>query len=244
MTIKEIVQINNNSLPNTRPIKEAMDIYIPNIITDNIPKRNGSIIALCGSGGSGKTSLLLNMFKSRKYYRGKFDNIYYFCPMSSFLSVKDHPLEGHDKVYHELTVETLENIYNELNEYKENSKSPEYSCIIIDDFANSLKENPIQKQLNKMIIKARHICCTFIFTLQSFKYFPLTLRKQITYAIIFKPKNIAEAISIIEELVHLNKEDAMKLFNYVFNESYAHLDVDTVEGRVYKNFHLLDIKED
>jgi hypothetical protein len=40
----------------------------------------------------------------------------------------------------------------------------EYSCIIIDDFANDLKNNDIQKQLNKMLIKARHLCCCFIFT--------------------------------------------------------------------------------
>ena len=33
----------------------------------------------------------------------------------------------------------------------------QYSCVIIDDLANDLKNNDIQKELNKMLIKARHL---------------------------------------------------------------------------------------
>jgi hypothetical protein len=54
----------------------------------------------------------------------------------------------------------------------------EYSCIIIDDMANTLKEIPIHTQLSKMIIKARHICCAFVFTLQAYNYMPKIIRKQ------------------------------------------------------------------
>jgi hypothetical protein len=120
--------------------------------------------------------------------------------------------------------------------------SIEYSCVIIDDFANDLKNNDIQRQLNKMLIKARHLCCMFIFTLQSYLYFPKTLRKQITYAIIFKPKSIAEWNSITEELIHYNKEDSLKLFNYIFDEPYTTFGYDTVENKVYKSFNSLQIE--
>ena len=112
--------------------------------------------------------------------------------MSSFLSVEKHPLADHEKVYHELTVEVLEDIYNQLIAIKETEDEPEYSCAFIDDMASSLKDNDIQKQLNKMLIKARHIQCVFIFTLQSYYYFPLMLRKQITNLILFKTKNKKE----------------------------------------------------
>ena len=114
--------------------------------------------------------------------------------------------------------------------------------IIIDDFADSLKDKHIQRQLNKMLIKARHLCCSFIFTLQTYLYFPKSLRKQITYITMFKPKNIEEFNSIVRELLNYNKDDALLLFNYVFNEPYAHLDMDTVENRLYKNFNELVIK--
>jgi len=256
-----------------KPIKEVQDIYIPDIINQNISRRNGMVYALSGSGGSGKTSLLLNMFKSKLMYRNRFNNIYYICPSSSFLSVKNHPFEKHDKVYHELTVEILEGIYNELIakkeayaeyfEKKKNKKNKkdkiindeegqeseeeeepelEYSCIIIDDMASSLKDNDINKQLNKMIIKARHIMCGFIFTLQSYLYFPKILRKQLTYITIFKPKNVEEWNSAAQELMNVNKDDALTIFNYVFSEPYAHIDIDLVNNKYYKNFNELKIE--
>ena len=123
-------------------IKEKMNITIENIDV-NLPHRNGFVYAMVGSGGSGKSSLLLSIFKSTKFYKKKFDNIYLFTPRSSHLSVEKHPFEDHENVYHELTIKKLEKIYNELNELKENSINDnlpiENSIIIIDDFANDLK---------------------------------------------------------------------------------------------------------
>ena len=281
MTILNIHEIHNPNKQKMKPIKEKQDIFIPNIVDKNIPRRNGSIVIFTGSGGSGKTSALLNMFKNKNQYRGKFDNIYYFCPMASFLSIANHPFKKLENIYHELTVASLENIYNELiakreayEEYLEKQKekkrrkskrkpkeqfveyedsssesddedaitSIEYSCVIIDDYADSLKDVDIQRQLNKMLIKARHLCCMFIFTLQSYLYFPKMLRKQITYSIIFKPKSIAEWNSITDELIHYNKEDSLKLFNYIFDEPYTTFGYDTVENKVYKSFNLLQIE--
>ena len=169
MEIKEI----NSGLIIKSGIKEKMDINIANINV-NLPHRNGFIYSLCGSGGSGKSSLLLSMFKSSKFYRKKFDNIYLFTPKSSFLSVEKHPFENHDKVYHELDIKTLDDIYNELNEFKENSINDgepiENSVIIIDDYANALKDNDITVFLNKMTIKARHVSCCFTINFEKINY--------------------------------------------------------------------------
>jgi hypothetical protein len=247
MVIVNITQEQNTEIPKIKPVKEVMSIFIDDV-PQGIPNRNGFISVFTGSGGSGKTSLLLNMFKSKALYRGKFHNVWYICPMASFLSVQNHPFKNHPRVYHELTVELLEDIYNQLLAAKEKSEQDEdaeteYSCVIIDDMAASLKDKAIQKQLNTILIKSRHIQCSFIFTLQSYYYFPLMLRKQITNAIIFKPKNKRELETLCSELVNLNKDDALKLFNYVFNEPYAHLDIDTVSNKLYKNFNLLNIQE-
>jgi hypothetical protein len=241
MPIQEIHLVPNENLPKKlTPVKEVMNIKVPDII-DGVPNRNGFIWVLTGSGGSGKTSLMLNFFKRKELYRNKFHNVYYICPMSSFLSVEKHPFDGHDKVHHELTVGLLEGIYQELCDKKESDEDTEYNCIIIDDMASTLKENDIQKQLNKMLIKARHINCAFIFTLQSYYYFPKILRKQITNITIFKPKNVEEWNSISKELLNMNKEDALTLYNYVYDEPYTHLDLDTVDNKVYKNFNLLNL---
>jgi hypothetical protein len=279
MTIKNINEVKNPVEFNLKPIKERMDINIPGIINENIPRRNGGVYVLTGSGGSGKSSLLMNMFKSKSFYRNIFNNIFYICPSSSFQSVDKHPFEKHDKVYHELTVELLDNIYNQLIVVKENAtrgqsvlrippKSKkkifydneegvvgdvnpysedeedhqiQYSCVIIDDMASSLKDNSINKQLNKMIIKSRHICCSFIITLQNYYYFPKILRRQLTYITIFKPQNIESWNNIADELLNMNKDDALTLFNYVFDKQYNHLDVDLINNIYYKNFNKLEI---
>lgn len=272
MSIVNIEEVQNVMAVKMKPIKEKQDEFIPNIKDPNIPSRNGFINIVTGSGGSGKTSMALGMFQNKNMYRGKFDNIFYICPESSFLSVVNHPFEGHDKVFHELSVALLEEIYQALvsikvdNEEKRQRKKAgkkvkyvddeeeekedlsddeeevKYSCVFIDDWADQLKTPEIEKQLKKMLIKARHICCAFIFTLQTYTYFPKNLRKQITNATIFKPKNIEEFISLAKELFNMKADDALTLFNYTFQQKYDHLDLDTWKNQYYRNFNALDIQ--
>jgi hypothetical protein len=71
---------------------------------------------------------------------------------------------------------------------------------------------------------------------------PKILRKQITYATIFKPRNSEEWETIRREILQMKEDDAKKLFDYVFNEPYQHLDVDAFENKFYKNYNLLTLK--
>jgi predicted ATPase len=240
MPIVNIEEIENESLPKQKPIKEIMSIRVPGMI-DGIPNRNGMIWVLTGSGGSGKSSLLLNFFKSGKLYRNKYDNIYYVCPESSFDSVEKHPFSKHNKVYHELTAELLNKIYNELVAIKKacEDDQTEYNLLIIDDFADILKDKNIVKLLNKFLIKSRHLCVGVVFVLQSYYYFPKQLRKMITNLTIFKPKSYAEWESISKEAFDMSKDDSLILYHYIFDQPYAHLDVDTIDNTYYKNWNKL-----
>ena len=40
----------------------------------------------------------------------------------------------------------------------------------------------------------------------------------------------------------MNLDDALKLYDFVFSETYAHLDVDTLTNTYYKNFDNLIIR--
>jgi ABC-type dipeptide/oligopeptide/nickel transport system ATPase component len=235
-----------NTLPEIAPVKERMDIFVPDVDC-SIPHRRGFVYAMIGSGGSGKSSLLLSMFKSKSYYRSKFDNIWLFVPQSSYMSVVKHPFQDHPQVMHELTVEHLNNIYDTLNSIKEdcidNDDPMETSLIIIDDMANILKDNVLVQVLNKMIIKSRHLSVCWIFTLQSYNLMNLTIRKQFTNLSVFKPKNNKEWEVLVAELINMNRENASRLYDYVFDKNYQHLDIDTVEGKLFKNFHELQIAE-
>ena len=241
----DISEVPNNKFQATKPVKESMDKYIPDIV-EGISRRNGMIYLMIGSGGSGKTSLLLNQFRKGGAYHRKFHHLYLFTPAISFQSVVKHPFEKHDKVINELTRDNLNELYDELKSRKEDREEDddmEYNCVIIDDMANSLKEKDVQRLLNTMLIKARHLNTCFIFTLQSYLYMPKMLRKQTTFATIFKPKNREEWDSLNKELIQMRDEDARQLFEYVYDKEYAHLDIDTIEGKMYRNFNELTIKK-
>lgn len=241
----DISEVPNDKFQATKPVKESMDKYIPDIV-EGISRRNGMIYLMIGSGGSGKTSLLLNQFRKGGAYHRKFHHLYLFTPAISFQSVVKHPFEKHDKVINELTRDNLQELYDELKSRKEDREEDddmEYNCVIIDDMANSLKEKDVQRLLNTMLIKARHLNTCFIFTLQSYLYMPKMLRKQTTFATIFKPKNREEWDSLNKELIQMRDEDARQLFEYVYDKEYSHLDIDTIEGKLYRNFNELTIKK-
>jgi hypothetical protein len=240
----QISEIANDKIPKTKPIKETMDVFVPDIV-EGVARRNGGIILYIGSGGSGKTSHLLGQMKT--VYKKKFHHIWYFCPSSSFLSVEKHPFVNHDKVFHELTAEALDDIREELTSIKEDREEddmPEYSLVIIDDFANNLKDKHLLSKLNSMLIKARHLNCCFLFTVQSYLYYPKILRKQLTWVSIFSGvRNKEEWMTISKELLKMKEDQAKQLYDYVFDKPYQHLDIDSFEEKFYKNGNQLQITE-
>ena len=48
--------------------------------------------------------------------------------------------------------------------------------------------------------------------------------------------------SITKELLNLSKDDGIILHKYIFDEPYNHLDINTVDSQIYKNFNLLELK--
>ena len=227
-----------------KPTREIMHTDIDGI-NENIPHKNGFVYIIIGAPGTGKSSLLLSLFRDKNYYKGKFENVYLITPESSFLSVRSHPFKNHSNVFHELDAQTLNEIYLECLESKQEcielECELEHSILIIDDFAADLKDINIIKALKKILTKSRHICLSVIFTLQAYNMFPLVLRKMITDITLFKPKNRLEMENIRKELVNLNENDMITLSDYVFDEEYNHLSINTASGVLRKNFNVLTI---
>ena len=259
----QITEIINPTKLTITPIKEKQDIFIPNIHNKNVPMRNGFLTLLSGSPGSGKTNLLLNFFRDSNIYKKKFNNIFYFIPECSYNSIEKNPLAKIKTIYHELTLDNLQEVYNQLVDLKEEATKEkekqkeiyvddilqkeddppeiEYSLIIIDDFADQLKNKAIEKYLKSFMVKSRHLCVSFIVTLQSYFLCPKLLRKIINYAIIFKPKNIEEWLSISKELIGLSLDQSFQLYDYIYDGNYNHLDIDLFDSVYYKNFNRLEI---
>ena len=65
MTITEIIENPNKELEKMNILKEKIDLYVEGV-PDFLPNyRNGSIALFCGSGGSGKTQLLMHLFSKK-----------------------------------------------------------------------------------------------------------------------------------------------------------------------------------
>lgn len=245
MTITDISEIKNEEMPNVKPVKEAMNIFIDGV-PNGVANRNGAIYLITGGPGSGKSSFMLSLFRSSKLYRRRFHNIYYFCPMSSYLSVTNSPFKDHDKIYHNLTADAIYEITGELEEKKEEHEDGdefELSCLIIDDFASELKNKEIEKALTNLLIRTRHLNCLVIITAQAYNLVPMKLRKMVTFATVFKPRTKKEWESVAGELLKYERDDAQKIYDYVYDAPYMHLDIDSFDDKFYKNNNLLDITD-
>ena len=56
-------------------------------------------------------------------------------------------------------------------------------------------------------------------------------------------KNKKEWEAFSNEMLNMNKDDSLILYKYVYDEPYTHLDLDTLNNKIYKNFNLLEISE-
>jgi hypothetical protein len=240
ITITEI----KNNLPDVGATKEKFGIYVPNI-DENLPHHNGTIWAIIGSGGSGKSSLFLSLFKSKKFLKQKFDEVHYIVSQRSFDDVEKNPFTNHTNIHHELTADLLYEIHEDALDRKEeaedNNEPYEYTCVVIDDFGSELKRLDIQQALKEIMNIARHANMYFIFICQSYIMLPMELRRILTHITIFKP-NCEQWNTIIQEVLLKKKNVAEQIYNYVFDKLYNHLMINIKDGTLYKNFNKLEIK--
>lgn len=240
-----VITEKNNDLPETKPVYENFGVYIDDI-NQNLPRHNGTIWCICGKGGSGKSSLFLSLFKSKKFLRGKFDEIHYIVRKSSFNSVKKNPFNDHTNIHHDLTPELLFSIYDDAVIRKQrciDEHEPfETTCIIIDDFGANLKDNDIVQALKEIMNVARHANLYIVFIIQTYRMVPAEIRRIFTHLTLFKC-NPEEWEIVRNECIMMNRDKATQIYNYVFDKTYNHLDVNMKDGVLRKNFKVLEIEE-
>ena len=81
-----------------------------------------------------------------------------------------------------------------------------------------------------------------IICVQALKYLPLQIRRQLTNLTIFKPKSKNEWEVICKELLMIKKAHWEQLHDYIFDKPYTHLDIDTKNGEICKNWNKLELK--
>ena len=180
------------------------------------------------------------MLTHPEMYHKVFTHIFVIMPPNSRMSLKNEPLKDHpkDKLFDELTYECLEYVraFTEVS-----SQEGQHSVLCMDDCAAELKNGNIQKLLKQLVYTRRHLKLSIHIMTQSWNAMPLSIRKNISHCVMFKPRNKKELEVLFSELVYLDKKDQLKLCQHVFDVPYNFLFVNTNLNKFYKNFNELEL---
>jgi SpoVK/Ycf46/Vps4 family AAA+-type ATPase len=243
------------SVQETDVVEIGLEIPKFNVDTlyENVPPplpNKSSLFLFCGVPRSGKTALatsLLVTTKPQKIYNGVFNHVFLFIPETSYNSLSNSPFQSlsKDKIIFDFNEETLGALIRRLEAA---TKQKQTSLVIIDDFMSNLKDVRIRKSLERLIANRRHLRTSIFLISQNYNAIPLTTRKMITAMFMFKPGNLKELDNIRTELIPLDKDEFIKMFNYVFKPSDKEADkhmfmyIDVENSQIYKKFNRLVIQ--
>ena len=186
-----------------------------------------------GKPGSGKTSLVVSLFKSEEVLNKVYNSIYLFQPSQSRASMDDdtfNKIKNQNK-YDELTYENLEEVMNQIKD-----ENPKYcNCIIFDDQTAYLKDKSVKKLLKELIYNRRHLRTSVFFLCQTYMSVEPDIRKLFSNLFIFRVSK-KELEKIFEELVEESKDLILPISKLVFKEQYNFLFINTDSGRLFKNW--------
>ena len=236
---------------------KSLNLAIPEFTCDNSPlgdhlnkyemlkQLNGYFFTgIIGKPGSGKTSLLISFLNGRgkeKVFKKAFENILLVMPRSSRESMKINIFKDHhqDKMYEELTNETINDIYNKL---LSSTELKEKTLLILDDVGASLKDSEIQKKLRQIIYNRRHLKVHIVVLLQSYVSIPKELRKMFNNIFMYKPSKV-EFENLFEELFETKKHMAQQIMKQAYDKPHQYLMLSVESQRLFKGFDEMIITE-
>lgn len=143
-------------------------------------------LLLCGGTGSGKTSWVLKMLISDCFAR-VFHDIILMMPEGSFNSINESnnvfkEYLPEENIYFEMDEENLKEIQERI---KENSKRKKFTLFICDDYGEKLKDKKIEKQLESIFLKNRHLRCSSWILCQNYYMMSKKVREITNNVILF-----------------------------------------------------------
>ena len=218
----------------------------------NLPSTYNHMWVITAKPRQGKSTYIMNLISKQNRaspYNKKFDRIFIFSP--SMKTIDDDPFETipDDQKFGEMNAENLNAVLQEAE------GSGERILIIADDVVNDIKgDKEVERLLTKMMMNRRHICgksedgdsagISMWITTQIFNRLPRPLRASASHYTIFKTTNKKELDTIYDELILLDRPDFKKMLDFVFDEKYNSLYINTdneFDKMYHKNFHLIEL---
>ena len=208
--------------------------------------RSGFNLLIAGYSGSGKTSLLVNLLSKpkkagvRQSFKNLFSNIVVVSPSLHTLKNNIFKDLADEKQYTQFTEEMLDNFYllldkikqDELDLAKQEDREPEpqYTLLILDDVASSLRKNKkLEQRFINLLQNRRHLGLggvSIISIVQSVVQVAPQHRNNLSHLITFKPKNKKEEERIYTEFVNQPQKFMDDFFNYFFQDKYDFMLID------------------
>jgi hypothetical protein len=198
-----------------------------------------NVTLFLGRGGSGKSTLLISFLKSKPLFKRIYHKIILFCPPNSRGSINGDfwakNLEPED-IYDELTLENLQEAYDIAEANRDEGLR---TLIIFDDVQKQMK-GECEKLILHMINNRRHASLSMWFACQNYINIPKQVRQNLTDLFVFKVSKV-EMNNIFTEHLELSKEIFEKLQNMLYKVPHEFLYINTLSGRLFKQWDELII---
>ena len=188
-------------------LKEGFKVQVPQADNDVLPRLPMRIIAL-GPSSSGKTNMLVTLLTDQRFYKHKFEKIYWVSPTSTVDPSLDvlrkyvkndlRQDQEEDPTFHDqIDVQFLQSRVDKqrkVTEYLKNDRSQKgfNMLIVLDDLADVKRGLPqISKFVDSLFVKARHWNVSIILSTQKLKL-PLispTVRVNATALFVWRLRN-------------------------------------------------------
>ena len=168
------------------PLRQGYQVELPQPKSKVLPPLAARIIAL-GPSSSGKTNMLVTLLTDPRFYRGKFERIYWCSPTATvdpaldvlreYVQENMQQDQTDDPTFHDgIPVEFLQSRVDrakKVAEYLKAKKAKQKgfsTLIVIDDLADVKKGLPaISKFVDSLFVKARHWGVSVILSTQKLK---------------------------------------------------------------------------
>jgi len=198
---------------------------------------NHNFTVIVGKPGQGKTSLATQLID--QVFRKCFHNVYLIMPPESRDDLVNDIFRvlPPDRIYDDLTAEGLDDLYEKI---KIDKSYGETSLILIDDFQNILKQPDIEKSLERLIIKMRHIHASIYLLNQNFQKLSKKMRSLASNVILFDIGK-QELLDVFEESFKGHKKEFVDLMRIAFVDEHDWICLNQKSRRIYRMFDQIEI---
>lgn len=185
--------------------KDNKDLQLPIIQNDIYLPQHPSRILLCGSSGTGKSNLLLNMMFN-KNFGINFHKVYLYAKDVTedkyvWLMDKMKDVNGGNNFVYGTSIDDIVSC--------EDLDPQLMNLILLDDFICTKDQSKIEE----LFIRGRKRNATIIYLAQAYHAVPPLIRKNINYVAFFKASSKREISTLsVDHAVDIDKEDFQKLY--------------------------------